>query len=1102
MLKIALSEAARKALNGSFTLEFSFFTDKLSKDENYYDKGLYNIKIFSALDADNKTVLDFCINRYNRFNVSWFSKSGKSAVIQSSWNHKSNYELTSVLRGKWYHVALVYNQPENLFELYLDGEKLGKTKPTGALKMIKTLRFGGCLKGNRKAFFVGGINNIKISSGIIYNQETDTAARKKSWKRLHNSANQDIIKFLIPEKPKWAKNHPRMLLTPARIEVMKANLQKGRGPKLVRRLIAKCDAMIDSTSPDLLKKFIAGHNIFFVMKPVELCLATILTNNKKYAEHAAKIVSDYIDKFGYYDMTHQLVMSAGFAKPMMAISLTYDWGYQYFTPEQRKKMRLFLLNIAKGTYSFYNGNTAFQAQGHALSGWVANWSALSISTLGNSSLAIMGETSAPVKLWLDYASFRAAQYGLFATGMDGCFHEMPGYLAYGAGPVVMFMEALHTAGGDDLIMATNFSKFPDFLPYLIYPNSRKIMPLKYSGPINTLHAGDSYIMTLLRQKIKTRQMEWDWQHLYANTTWAESWNLFPIIWFKPEKEKLASPSLPLAKWFKSEGMVAFRSDWTKDALAGIFMAYPAKMMAHDQCDRGQFTLYGHQGRWIVDNGGRQLPQHAWRNAHNLITVDNKVPKQKARLMHNYHHDAFMTGFCNADNIMTAAEADLTQSYRFTYTWGHQKRANVNKYEDPFKNANRKILFMREKTAPPYLLVYDSIQEDEKEHTYTLNLHTASENEVNVNNNHVEFHQYPINFNQLSYLSRPVNKDGSRRYYYSGHPNAGYAEYKIKIPVSGDYDLYGFGRPGDKIPGGMDSFFVKLGNKRMTWGTGSYPAYFWSKINKKPLKLQTGEEILTVLIREPEARVAKFALYPVNAGIPLFNKPNNPKLILIDAGKPDKLVKDFLVGTEKVAVNVVAADMTLWQLTPQTGFRSEVFPGSVIPHQRLQSSVKAVCGKFLNFFYPRNSQMEQPELKQINKNISQIKWQNCSDLVYYNAGIGIDYKGIKSDADLLVVRKQNNSVISFVMMNGSYLKLNNKIIIKLHGGKGIAGWSNDTLAVSGQNVFNFTFNFPAKSNRDVVAIKKVTGNGNKVKSKKSKNGWSAAGPFYGEKVLTW
>jgi len=549
---------------------------------------------------------------------------------------------------------------------------------------------------------------------------------------------------------------------------------------------------------------------------------------------------------------------------------------------------------------------------------------------------------------------------------------------------------------------------------------------------------------------------------------------------------------------------------TKDAVAGIFMAYPAKMVAHDQCDRGQFNLYGYQGRWIVDNGGRQLPHHAWRDAHNLITVDNKVPRLKARLMSNFHHDAFITGFCSADKIMTAATADLTESYRHTYTWGHKKVGSSGKSntQDSFKNAERRIIFMREKTAPPYLLVYDSIQEDDREHTYTLNLHTASENEVKVKDNHVEFHQYPVKLDQLSYVSRPSNKDGSVRYYYSGHPDAGYAEYKIKIPVAGEYNLYGFGRPGDKSPGGMDSFFIELDGRKINWGTNGAPEYRWSKINNKPFNLKTGAYPLRVLLREPQARVAKLVLSPVKSGIPLFNKPGNPELIMIDAGKPDKIVKEFIVGTEKINIDIPEADMTLWQLAPRTGFTSEVFPGSVLPHRRLQASVKAVCGKFLTFYYPRKTGMEKPELEKINENVSRIKWQNCTDLICFNRDKGVNLKEFKSDADLVIIRKKDDSVISFVIMNGSYLEFNKRDLIRLSGGKGIAGWSGDTLAVSGKNVFNFNFNFSSESGNILSLIsgrkslRSVTANGNNIKAIKSQKGWRAASPFYGGEVLKW
>ncbi|MEA2013188.1 MAG: LamG-like jellyroll fold domain-containing protein, partial [Verrucomicrobiota bacterium] len=799
-LQIGLSDKAQKVLKESFTLEFDFFSPKLPADKNYREPGIHSIEIFSALGSENRPAMRFYMNQYKRFTLYWFNSKGKRSQILTTWNHK-NYEVTSVRRGKWYTVAIVYNHRKKLLEIYLDGEKLGSTKTSGNLQAIKQFRFGGNLKRNRKGLFTGGVDKICLYDQIFHDKETDAIAQKKSWKRLHKQANEDLKSLLLPEDPKWANHHPRMILTPARIKIMKANLKKGKGPELVKKLIARCDEMLDPNSVRYVKEIPKQAWGFPTQTQViQFPLATILTGDEKYAKRAIKLVMDYTEKKGYYDVFNSLYASGeGMTRQLMVVVWTYDWAYKYFTLEQRQKVRLFLLNIAKGTYTFYNGEVQFNAQRAALSTWGTNWTAMSIAALGNSSLAIMGETKGLTKLWLDYASFRAAQYGLFTIGKEGCFYEMANYFAYGAGPILPFMEALYTAGGDDLFMETNFSKYPNTLPYFMYPYSRKVMSLKFSSSTLTgLHGSNSYVMAILRQRLHNKQVEWCWQHLHENQPWADKWNLFSIIWFKPEEKKVLSPDLPLAQWFKTEGVVAFRSDWTRNAIAGVFMAYPAKMGVHDQSDRGQFTLYGYQGRWIIDNGGRSKLKFSLRNAHNLITVDNKIPYQKARLQTNFHHDAFITDFCTEDSIMTAAIADLTQSYKFTYTWGHEKRCNSGGYEDPFKNANRKLLYMREKTAPPYLLVYDCIQKDDKKHNYTLNLHTAPENEVNISENNVEFKQYPsiAKNEEVNYLCWPGERDEKGYYYYKGspydsNPKFGYAEYKINIPKTGKYNLYGF-----------------------------------------------------------------------------------------------------------------------------------------------------------------------------------------------------------------------------------------------------------------------------------------------------------------------
>ena|GEM_PF-5299764 len=205
-LKLNLSTETEQLLKGSFTFEFDFISPRLPKDHNSHYPGISGIEIFSALDAKGKESFSFILNQYNRFTVTWFNSEGKRHQIWTTWNYPNDYELASIQRNKWYKVSLV-NQ-KNRLELYIDGEKLGEIKTTGNLRDIKSFRFGGNLKGNRKAVFSGGIDNISLTSRILHNKVSDSVARKKVWQCLHDLANKDLKPFLLPENPAWAGQTP------------------------------------------------------------------------------------------------------------------------------------------------------------------------------------------------------------------------------------------------------------------------------------------------------------------------------------------------------------------------------------------------------------------------------------------------------------------------------------------------------------------------------------------------------------------------------------------------------------------------------------------------------------------------------------------------------------------------------------------------------------------------------------------------------------------------------------------------------------------------------------------------------------------------------
>jgi hypothetical protein len=159
-------------------------------------------------------------------------------------------------------------------------------------------------------------------------------------------------------------------------------------------------------------------------------------------------------------------------------------------------------------------------------------------------------------------------------------------------------------------------------------------------------------------------------------------------------------------------------------------------------------------------------------------------------------------------------------------------------------------------------------------------------------------------------------------------------------------------------------------------------------------------------------------------------------------------------------------------------------------------------------------MQIPEISSETKDISLVEWEKCTDIVCLNNGNKIKYAEFETDSDLAVIRMnpERSSLISFSVVNGSYLKYKNKNIIKLRGGPGTASWSGKKLVISGKNVYNFEFTFPSHSESGFFDFmipgktdRKLTGvkaQGLNIKVIKTGNTWSAETPFISRETLSW
>lgn len=1071
-----LSSPLVQALSSSFTLELDVRFDGLPSEGAAYPC------VVEALGATGEPVLVLRGHKLGRYEVTYsVAGAAKSRSFLASWHHPTP-TAARIIRGRWTRLAVTATPGESL-RLFVDGEVLGSGPLSESLRPVRSLRFGGGDALWQK--FDGGIDNVRVHEGAVYSGTSAAAAGAEAARRLREESRQTWTRTLRQEPLEWAEQHPRLVVTPSRLVELERWLATGRGAELRRRLIEECERWTQPGSADYHdpKEFRLTADRYVELRPALLCLGTLLSGDARFAERAGEIVTRYAEELGYHDVSRYLGSAASASGTTMMMALAYDWGYAHFTPEQRETVRECLVEIAAGVYDALKDEEVVYGK------WVANWSGMATSALGHAALAIAGETDAPVRKWLDLAKHLALIYGSSAADRDGAFHEGTAYFFYGAQHLLVFLDALFTATGDDLLRQTNLARVPDYLAYMLVPWGEEVMPLKYCGSSADFH--NRHVLPLYRARAPSKAADWVWDRAYGADKYPPFCQLFGILWYRPEGEAPTGPGLPLAKWFGGEGLLAFRSGWGRDDVAGAFYAHHARIVAHDQADRGQFVLYGYGGRWIIDSGGRQLRHSGHRDAHNLVTVDGVSAQPNPLSNLNWHTDSFLVDVCHADEVATAGYADLTPSYRYLYDWGHEIYDSAGKKggSDAFEFAHRWLLFVRMGEAPPYLLSLDDLQVDDAEHLYTWHLHTGGGNRVTLSAGRATVCRAASG--ELDFLYHPLASVGSPGPSSSG----GFARFDVRVPVSGRYTLWGFGRAGDVAPGGMDSFFVDFADRRgIAWSAGGNYDYKWLQVGDAPFQLDAGETTLTVRMREPEARVSRFALVPEGSSVVDVPGVDRDRCTFIDATRPDELRAPFRVGTERKRLFPEGA-MELALLTPAAPLSVKPFyPEVTPPHPRFEVSLRARRGRFFAWCYPRRADMEVPKVTSVGEGRWCLQWQGCTDWLYLGSDGGIDNDQVRSDARLVLIRREGEKMQGYVMQHGSRLDVDGRQVVSLEGATGTAMCADGHFSVSGRRVTDFR--------AADLSVERVTAHGRPVGIQRVDGLIAPGEPILSRPVLTW
>ena len=1029
-LVVQPSPELKAALNQPFTVELWFLYHVPATQTRSYPC------MAAALDAKGKCLWALKGFKYN--DRCQFHAPPKTTLLFGP----------SVKPMEWRHVAVCFTGKELIG--YCDGvQSRDRVRWTGTGDAVGRIVIGqmGRSKWDR---FSGLIKRVKISRGVLYDQRTSDAARIANSQQRRGESIEKFAPLMKPEDPAWERRHPFMLFTWEEIPDLKARLAKARGPELLRHFRQECDEAIDPQSA----RYVAPTTRFGLVEgrywPVcnqaLLPLATILFDDEKYVQHGIKLLLSSARTVGYYDIAEKGDASfAAAANAAMTLALGYDWAYRWMTPDERRTVRECLLELAAAEFevSFEKSYRYF---------WTRNWNAMGMSALGHASLAIQGETLAPTNHWLHTAKRLAEEYLNNAIGRDGGFMEGPAYFYYGVSQLLVFAAALAHSSEYDLFATTNLRRLPDYFCYCVAPWGGEHDPIGYCGP---KIARDMHALTILREHAPGKPIEWLWRASYGDDPyhWLDM-QYYQLLWYRPQPEA-AKPGLPLARHFRDRGMVKMRTGWDRDALAASFEAEWARPAAHDQADRGSFTINGYGARWAIDAGGRHTPNTGSTRAHNLVTIDGKG---QALFYQNSNTDAFITDYCHMPAMATTAAADLTNAYCYGRSW-YLVRRDVNE----FRHVRRRFTMIRgHAQAPPYFIVTDDIDKDGLAHDYTWHLHTFGMNEAELTSSGelAVTKNWPA---EVSYLVHPKPAGAKPGPVPNAH-KLGRAEFDIEVPHHGTYKLWGLGRAGDACPGGMDSWFLSLGDREHVYWSGGYELYYKWLAVPGTFKLTKGKQTLVARMREPEARLVRFYLTDRLDAAPVGWRPvTGPGRILIDASKPTRLTAPMTTGRERIVSR--PGGMRVVPLWPRSAKPSlgTFAPETTCTQWLYTLSVQATNPRFAVLLYPYKPSM--PELKLTRRGRSfELDWGGLVDRIYVRTERAIDADGVVSDADMVVLRGVADATdippASFVMANGSRLVVADKALADLDGRNGTVMAHEGHVAVSGDRVRTFRVFAPA------------------------------------------
>ncbi len=524
--------------------------------------------------------------------------------------------------------------------------------------------------------------------------------------------------------------HPRLLCTAAELDLVRSRLDGEVEAIAYERLLEKCDSYLDPASPHYVNWPQQQNEIgwdggranlwevragawMLTKRYEELAWAGVLSGEQKYIDGAKNIVltiirERVIDRIGGTNYGREYTgwlaqpLDAGHSSRSLAVF--YDLLYDHLSEEERAEVREYIT----GTYLayLYPYMTKLKESDRYPAILGHNMHLIGNAAGGLMALAIYGEgghSTEQENAWVN--TFFEGIEGFLGIGIgeDGGALEGPGYTGACLYYSVALIDAMRRAGGKNLFESPALQKVPYYYLYELRPNGaffNNINDAWFSAHtvFFPLFAGicDDPALTWLWEQTD------GWRHDETNVfgdTWSGWVPVLPyvILWhaLAPEAKSPDELGKPLSRKFSRRGLVSMRTGWGKEGCLFSFLSGGQPDQGHAQYDANHFALYCGESILAYDSG------YGARDTddHNSLLFDGKG----------------QTVRCNEGRIIAYEPGEIA-----TYACG---RAGDLYDNEALKEFDRHVYFVRGPHGP-YAVVYDEVEADGAEHSYTwlLNIH--------------------------------------------------------------------------------------------------------------------------------------------------------------------------------------------------------------------------------------------------------------------------------------------------------------------------------------------------------------------------------------------